>query len=153
MAETSEIERAVENARQLMARFGIECTTTVDELKLWFQADTLYPDASLDEILDTQLIVVHELVEINEVKNAGLKLTKDVILKNLDAVDTAHLVAATVELNLAYKLGDADHLKSRIRNIEQWCIDESVSEGNQKKYKELLAKTRDALARLEGKAR
>lgn len=153
MADMHVLEKAVEEARRLMARFGVNCPTTAEDLRLWFEADTLNPDASLDEVLQSRLIVVHELVEIDEVKKMGLQLTKDVILRNLDAVDSAHLLAAEVEMDLAARLGDADHLRDRIRNIEQWCVDESVSETNKAKYRTLLSRTRAALENLEGKAK
>ena len=153
MADKHQIERAVEEARQLLAEHGIECRTTADELKLWFEADTLYPDITLDEVLKLKLIVVHEIVEISEVRKLGLELTKDVILKNLDAVDSAHLVAADVEMDLASKLGEANHMRDRLHDIEKWCVDESVSEGNRRKYRVLLARTKAALELMDAKAR
>jgi len=113
----------VSNCRRLLEEHGVACSATADDLIAWFNADTLYPDISLDEVLGEPLLVVHELVEISEVKKMGLSLTKDVILKNPEAVDRAHCLATLAELRMADELGNLEHVRRRIRSIEDWVND------------------------------
>jgi hypothetical protein len=123
LADRGRVQLEVSSCRRLLEEHGIECSTTADDLIAWFNADTAYPDISLDELLGRPLLVVHELVEISEVKKMGLKLTKDVILKNPEAVDRAHCLATLAELKMAVELGDVEHVRSRMRSIESWISD------------------------------
>jgi len=146
MARASEVEKAVENARRLLKSQGFDCETTAEELKRWFQADTPYDkDMKLEDILETPLIVVHELVEIDNVKRMGLVLTKNVIVENLQKVDDAHLNAAEVELKLAVSLRDIAHIKDRLDDIKAWSEDLSVTPENRENYRKMYAKTLKAL--------
>ena len=78
-----------------MGRFGRTCDVSAEDVAKWFEADTLYPDVTLDEVLKNTWIVVHEIVEIDAVKKAGLILARDVIVANPEEVDRANHEAAT----------------------------------------------------------
>ena len=94
------------------------------------------------------LFVAHELVEIDNVKEMGLALTKDVIVKNMKKVDDAHLKAAQIEIQLAISMNKTQHIKDRIKDIQSWIKDSSVVEENKKEYRELKAKALRALAEM-----
>lgn len=147
MAREVEVREAVENARHLLRRHGYDCQTTADDLLLWFQADTPYDQGTgLDEVIRIPLLVAHELVEIDNVKEMGLVLTKDVIVKNMEKVDDAHLKAAQIEIQLATSIKNTKHIKDRIEDIHRWIKDSSVTAENRKKYRDLRAKALKALA-------
>jgi hypothetical protein len=146
MARASEVKKAVENARRLLQSHGFDCETTAEELVQWFQADTPYDkDMKVDDILETPLIVAHELVEIDNVKRMGLVLTKHVIVENLQKVDDAHMKAAEVELQLAVSLRDIAHIKERLDDIKAWSEDLSVTPENRDGYRKMYAETLKAL--------
>ncbi|MDH3365436.1 MAG: hypothetical protein OEM29_05480 [Thermoplasmata archaeon] len=149
MALNSEINQAVEEARRLLKSHGYECATTTEDLVCWFEADTPFEgDPGLDEILTNPLIVAHELVEIENVKRMGLSLTKDVILENLEKVDDAHLKATEIELELAASTKALRHIRNRLKNIEMWSEDATVTPENKEKYRRMYSKTLRALERL-----
>lgn len=149
MVRDAEIRNAVENARSLLSNHGYDCRTTVEDFILWFQADTPYDQGGeFDYVIHNPLLVAHELVEIENVKAMGLKLTKDVIVKNLQNVDDAHLKAVLVEIELAISLKNSRHIRERVDHIRLWIEDPSVTPENKDQYRELRAKTLDALARL-----
>lgn len=79
----------------------------------------------------------------------GLRLTKKVIVNNLEAVDRAHLEAAKTELAIAAKIRAAEHLRGRIPDILSWISDPSVTKEQKWEYQKLLADTRKSLAKLE----
>lgn len=142
MARSSEVSRVVELARQLLRDHDYNCTATAKDLRLWFEADTPYDENfGLDEVLKNQLIVVHELVEIETVKKMGLALTKDVIVKNLEKVDDAHMIATEVELRIAASIKDVRHLRDRLENIRMWSEDDTVTPENKKKYRRMHLET------------
>lgn len=145
MADYARVERAVQDAKRLLGKHGIACSSTADDLIAWFQADTPYPDATLDDVLDMPLIVVHELVEIHEVKKMGLRFTKDVILKNLEAVDRAHCLATLVELKMAIELEDVGHVRSRMGSIASWIDDPLSTDECKAEYRRIYAAARKIL--------
>jgi hypothetical protein len=150
MVRDAEIRIAVENARSLLGDHGYECRTTVEDFLLWFQADTPYDQGGeFDCVIQNPLLVAHELVEIENVRAMGLKLTKDVIVKNMQKVDDAHLKAARVEIELAFSLGNTQHVRERIVHVGMWIEDPSVSPGNKEQYRELREKALKTLTALE----
>lgn len=54
---------------------------------------------------------------------SGLKLTKDVILANMDTIYEVHLKAAEIELELAYRAEDLHHIRNRSQDIMKWLED------------------------------
>jgi len=145
------IDRAVTEAKRLMSEHGYECQATAEDLILWFQTDTPFDeDFGLDKVIAIPLIVVHELVEIDNVKRMGIALTKNAIVDNIEKVDDAHLKAAEVELQIAASLGDARHLRWRLERIRMWSEDPSVTPLNRERYKEMLAKVTEIVEDLDG---
>jgi competence protein ComEA len=122
MAE-ADVETAVSKARQALAENGYACSVSPEDLRKYFEADTPYEGPSLEEIIKNDFLVIHELVEIDEIMRKGLKLTKDVILANMDTIYEVHLKAAEVELEMAYRAGDLDHIRSRLQDIRNWLED------------------------------
>jgi len=144
-----EVDEAVQEAKQLLKDHGYDCTTTADDLRRWFEADTPFDeDFGLNEVLKQPLIVVHELVEIENVKQMGLSLTKDVIIKNLEKVDDAHMIATEVELKIAIAMRDVNHFRDRLENIRMWSEDDTVNPENKEKYRRMHSETLNALQSL-----
>ena len=133
-----ELRDAVDAAKRLLKAQGRECSTTPAELTAWFEAETPYDDVSLEEVLKNPYLVVHELVEIEEVRRKGLVIGKRTIVDNLEKVDEAHLVATRLELECAYAQGDSGHIRSRIPDIVAWLDDPSVSQSQKDEYSRLL---------------
>jgi len=149
ITRNSEVRKAVKNAKQLLQNHGYDCQVTAEDLVQWFEADTPYNQGTgLDEVIRNPLFVAHELVEIDNVKEMGLALTKDVIVKNMKKVDDAHLKAAQIEIQLAISMNKTQHIKDRIKDIQSWIKDSSVVEENKKEYRELKAKALRALAEM-----
>jgi len=149
MATRSDIENALQSATQVLGRLGRTCDVSAEDVAKWFEADTLYPDITLDEVLKNPWLVVHEIVEIDTVKKAGLVLTKDVITANPEEVDRAHYEAASVELKIAAKYKDAAHLRDTIPAIRRWSKDTQVLPEMRARYAQLCSETEQALITIE----
>ncbi len=76
MTNAIDIERAVsEGLKTLWSR----CRTydvSVADLERWFRADTPYPDIGIEDVNLNPLLVVHEIVEIDEIRMMGLDMDK-----------------------------------------------------------------------------
>jgi hypothetical protein len=146
-----EVDRAVAQAKRLLSEHGHECQATAEDMVLWFQADTPYDeDFGLDKVIRKPLVVVHELVEIDNVKRMGIALARNAIVDNMEKVDDAHLKAAKVELQIAASMRDVGHLRWRSEHIRMWSEDPSVAPSNRERYKRMLVKVAKTIEELEG---
>jgi ribosomal protein S18 acetylase RimI-like enzyme len=137
--------RALERARTVLRRHGYEYDIAVEDLEAYARADTLYPSAiSWEEILANPLIVAHEVVEIAELTRMGLAITPDVIVRNVDEVYRAHLVAGEVEVAIALATGDVAHLRHREKAVQDWLADPLVPAALRERYEALGARVRRA---------
>ncbi len=137
----------MENARSLLAEHGRTCTTSVEDLKQWFLAETPFDkDFGLNQVVKSPLLVVHELVEIEEVMRMGLTLSKNVIVDNLGKVDDAHLKAVKVEIDIALSKRNRRHLRDRMEDLRSWIKDSSVSPRNRSEYARLLRRVAGSLS-------
>jgi hypothetical protein len=151
MATRAEIDAAVDKAKELLLDSGIDVDATTDDLIEWLDTELPIPDIALGDVVIDPLLVVHELVEIDELLKMGLTLAKDVIKRNPEKVDGAHLKAAAVEMNIAHSIGAAEHLRTRIKDMETWCVDKALSESRRAEYRGLLKTTEYYLFDLERK--
>ncbi len=127
-------ESAIRDGNARLARNGFPHRCSADELRAWLRTDTPYPNPSPADLLDSPLLVVHEIVEIEEVKRRGLRITKDVIVRNPETINDAHLVAARAELAIAAKEGDRGHVASRYVDLRGWCEDPLLTPSQRAAY-------------------
>jgi len=118
----------------------------VDELLAYLRAETPYPDLPTEEILADDLLVLHELVEINELKAMGLSVDDRIILDHLPEVLKAHVRAAELELEAAVALGALDHLRGRLRCVEAWTQDPNMPPELRERCLALLERFRPLVA-------
>lgn len=131
-------EAAVAEARALLARRGYAVRGDPEELMAWLRTETPYPNPSPADLLDTPLLVVHELVEIEEAKRMGLRITNDVIVRNLERINDAHLRAAEVELDVAMREGEEEYVRSRALDLAGWCEDPLLTASQRRAYEAFL---------------
>jgi hypothetical protein len=146
-----EVRASVDHAKSILEDCGIDVDATAEQLWDWFGADLPVADTEeLGDIIVNPLLVIHELVEIDEMLKMGYAITKDVIVRNPDEVDKAHLAAARVELKVAKAIGATDHIRGLLAAIERWCVDETVPEARRGEYRRLLKEAAETLAELTG---
>lgn len=120
-------EAAVSAGNALLERHGFPQRGTAAELEAWLRTDTPYPNPDPGDLLDSPCLVVHEIVEIEAVKRRGLRITKDVIVRNMVVVNDAHLEAAEVELRVAAVGGHRDYVQDRFADLAAWCADPELT--------------------------
>jgi len=142
--------QALDEAMGLLKRYGYGYEISPEDFHGYAEADTFYPSAiSWEEILQNRLIVVHEVVEIAELKRMGLDITRDVVVRNVEQVYAAHLRATEVEMEIARAMGDVEHICDRLGVIEDWTDDPLVPPGLIDQYEALYTRTRQIITELE----
>lgn len=127
MFSVDEIDKIVKDGKKILEEHSYKCDVTADELIQYFKADSYEEDQiTFEDVLKNPLLVVHELVEITEIKKRGLKISKDVIIKNYDIIYEAHLMAADKELEVAMAMKQLEHIRDRIKDIKNWLEDPNL---------------------------
>jgi hypothetical protein len=140
-----DISYAVENAKRLMAEVCYYCSVGPEDLKRWFQTESVYPDLKLEDVLKEPLYVIHELVEISEFRKTGIPVTNDVFTRYPEEAEQAHYVAATVEMAVALSVKNYQHIEKRLEHIKGWTTDEKTHPKYKPLYAELYKKTKKAI--------
>ena len=98
------------------------------ELIAYFEGDAPSGDVTtLQDILNSKWLLIHELVEINELKKKGLEISSKLLFTHAESVFETHLIATEWELKLANEKKDADWIKRRLKDIETWLEDPTLS--------------------------
>ncbi len=70
--------------------------------------------------------MIHEVVEMSELKKMGIPIRKDTVMKFHPKVYEAHYTATEQELNYALSKKDFGWLKVRINHAKSWLQDDSM---------------------------
>jgi hypothetical protein len=152
MTDSVDVEHAVSEGLKTLRSHGHFCDVSAADLECWFRADTQYPDIGIEDVIRNPLLVLHEIVEIDEVKKMGLDINKkNVIISNLELVDKAHLKAAQIEIEIAYATKNRAHLSERIHDIGNWSKDPTVEPEMRTRYAGMRKKARSMLTQLDKK--
>jgi len=72
---------------------------------------------TLDDVLRNEFLMVHEVVEISELKKMGISITKQTIMNFYPKVYQAHLTAMDYELTHALNKKDYKWFKRRLAGV------------------------------------
>lgn len=74
---------------------------------------------TLQDVLDNEFLMVHEVVEISELKKMGVPIDKQTVMRFYPKVYNAHFVAIDYELTYASSKGDYGWIKRRLASAEE----------------------------------
>lgn len=122
----AEAENKIEKTRKALSsiRYLAE-ETTAKELFDYMTGDTFSGDkTTLEDVLGNEYLLVHELVEVNELKKLGRTINKRVIVDSPKAVIySAHLTAMEAELIYALRKRDYSWVKIRLKQHKENILD------------------------------
>lgn len=95
---------------------------------------------SVADILDNEFLLVHEVVEISELKKLGIKINKHTIITFYPQVLETHVIAFECELNYALSKQNCEWIKIRIKNAKSWLEDDTMPQHLVKRCKGIIKK-------------
>jgi len=114
----------IEKWEGAIREFGFENCVKAEEIEIYLSAHTYEDDKiSREEIIQSEYLMLHEIVEVCCLKRKGLKITKDVIMNNIDEVYECHLEAMEREIDYARKNGDEIWVMRRVRDLKSYLDD------------------------------
>ncbi len=111
------------------------------ELIDYFEGEAPSGDTiTLDDVLQSKWLLIHEIIELNELKKMGLKISASLLFSESEKVNQAHLIATEWKLALAFDAKDFSWIATRLVHIKSWLEDSSISKDSSDRCKAMLAK-------------
>lgn len=136
-----EVEERLEAARHSLGVVGYTCDVSGRDVEEYLNADTYYETLSMDDMLKDPFLCIHEVVEVNEIKRRGLRITRDVIINHYEEVMEAHLKATEVELEISKEMGNYDNIRTKVTYMKGWMEDPLLTDELKRKCEDLYRKT------------
>jgi len=112
-----------------------------EELISYFEGDAPSGDTTtLQQVLKTKWLLIHEIVEISELKKMDFRISFDLLISNPTEVFQAHLVATEWEFHLAKKEGANIWIRKRLKNVKSWLNDPEMTSSHISKCYDLIQK-------------
>jgi len=98
------------------------------------------------DVLDNEYLMIHEVVEISELKKLGIQINKQTVMMTFpDPSYSTHYTATEYELDYALSSKNYDWLKTRMKHAKSWMEDEDLPQHLVPRYKALMEKLSKAL--------
>jgi hypothetical protein len=124
---SNEIDAKIRKAQETLKQFGHgPVDVSVEEFYDYMTGEIFSDDpTTLRDVLGNEYIMIHELVEIGELKKIGRKIDKHVIMETPKIpFYTAHFNAMETELEYALHKGDTYWAKIRLRQHKESVLDD-----------------------------
>jgi len=122
----SEIENKIEATKKTLRSISYVIEEVSAQEFIDYMTGEIFSEdtTTLDNVLGSEYLMVHELVEINELKKMGRTIDKRVIVDSPKTVIyDAHLTAMETELNYALYKKDYFWVKIRLRQHKESVLD------------------------------
>jgi hypothetical protein len=124
---SSEIDAKIRKTVKALRQFGhYPVAVSAKEFYDYMTGEIFSEDpTTLQDVLNNEYIMIHELVEISELKKAGRKIDKHVIMETPKiTIYTAHSNAMEIELKYALHKRDTYWAKNRLRQHKESVLDD-----------------------------
>lgn len=142
-----QIGSKIRTAKRALKRLGY-VTTDISEREFYdYMTGEIFSNdqTTLRDVLGNEFLMIHELVEISELKKMGARISKRVIVDSPKTVIyTAHFAAMETELNYALSKGDTFWAKFRLNQHKTGVLedDPNLPEEMRRGAEEMLKKYR-----------
>ncbi|MEM1569222.1 MAG: hypothetical protein QXM89_04750 [Candidatus Bathyarchaeia archaeon] len=133
------LKEAVEITRSL----GYECEDiSPREFYDYMTGETVSGDRIiLEGVLRNEFLMVHEVVEISELKKKGISIDSMTTVNcHLEDTYEAYLIAFEYEIKHALKKADLAYVKLRLADVREWLDDENLPKKLMLKLKSIIEK-------------
>ncbi len=118
------LESRLVSILSLLLKYGVQCNVSSGELLTYLQSPTYESNAvKLEEILNNELLLLHEVAEICFLKRMGHTISRDIIINAYPDTYYAHLTAMDIELAEAERQGKQDWITRRCKDLEGYLND------------------------------
>ena len=116
-------EKNIVRLLRVLDKYGYRCYASLSELEVFLTAETIYPDASIEEILGNEALLLHELIELCEIKKLGVKVSWKMFIKHPTEAYIAHLSSLRIELPIALEENWVEFIEMYAESIKTYLED------------------------------
>ncbi len=123
----NEIDSRISEAKEALKEFGYDPVDVSSREFYDYMTGEIFSDdpTTLQDVLNNEYMMIHELVEIGELKKIGRRIDKCVIMETPTIpFYTAHLNAMETELRYALHKRDTCWAKIRLRQHKESVLDD-----------------------------
>lgn len=137
-----EVAKRIREASEMAQTLGYQpIEISVSEFLDYLTGETLTGDTTTpEEILTSDYLMLHEVVEISELKKRSIPVDKQTMKTHTVETYTAHLKATDVEFTYALKIGARGWLQKRLTIAQCWFDDPYLPLPLEPQYRALLKK-------------
>ncbi|MHA1221798.1 MAG: hypothetical protein ACTSSG_06555 [Candidatus Heimdallarchaeaceae archaeon] len=134
------VKERIERVKKLLLKlYGLNLEVLPKDLLKYFSFESPTGDTiSLQNVLDNDLLLIHELVEIHELKRRNLPLSIELFSEYADELFEAHIYATKIELLIAGKLRNFEWIKKRMKMITTWLEEDRMPEHLEQECRRIL---------------
>lgn len=124
---SSEIDAKIKKGKEALEQFGFHIDAVSAREFYDYLTGEIFSDdpTTLGDVLNNEYILIHELVEISELKRMGRKIDRAVVMETpRTLVYTAHFNAMETELKYALHKRDTYWAKIRLRQHKESVLDD-----------------------------
>ncbi|MEM3546321.1 MAG: hypothetical protein QXU47_07450 [Candidatus Bathyarchaeia archaeon] len=140
---SNDISLRVKEAVALARSLGYDCEDiSPREFYDYTTGKTVSGDRiTLEEVLRSDFLMLHEVVEISELKKKGISIDSRTIVNcQPETTYEAHLTAFEYEIQHALKKGELAYVKLRLADVREWLDDGNLPEKLIPKLKSIIEK-------------
>ena len=113
------MESRLARVLRLLLKYGVQCDVSPDELAAYLESPTYENNAvKPEEILNNELLLLHEVAEICFLKKMGHVISRNIIINAYPDTYYAHLKAIDVELAEAERQDKSDWIARRCEDLK-----------------------------------
>jgi len=138
----TEIQKTIDAAIEFLLAFNYHPLPIIaKELAAYFEGEAPSGDSiTLEMVLQSKWLLLHELVELSELKKQGFTITAELLFSHPEEVFRAHLIATAWELKIADKEGDDLWIQKRLQDVQHWLEESTLKQDLKEKCQQLLQK-------------
>ena len=126
---------------RVLKRYFPDAQVSWDDLLLYLSAYKYEDDKyGIDDIFGNDYLLLHEIYEISCLKRGGLRIDRNVIIKNRETVYHCHLRAMDFEIDKACEEGKKEHVRRRIKDLKSYLTDPHLPENLRNEVKKIIEK-------------
>lgn len=139
-----EIDSAISKVSELLREKEVPYVeVSPKEVIKYFSGEAPSGDVrKLSDLVDEKWLLIHELLELSELKRKGCTISRDLLDSKSDEVYRAHVFAFAWELRLAKRAGDNKWVERRIQLVKNWINDERIPEDVKRRCEDILKEYR-----------
>ena len=137
----------LEETGKLLKKFEYEAQPiSPREFYDYMTGDTPTGDiTTIVDVLGSQFLMIHEVVEISELKKGGVIIDENTVMKLFPSIYEQHLTATEYEMKYALHKKDYEWLELRLNHAKSWLEDAHMPQHVIPRCKAIIKKISEAL--------